>query len=220
MDSPDVAPHSTPAPTAPITVDAIANPPRSVSDRPASLQLTTMATGVTFAIYSGIIADKVPPPSSPLRSGTSPGTVENLHSGNYTIFFHKEGWPDGRTEIELQGGEVLPVAYAFPHGEVTITSDPSGAEIFLGTASLGFAPLKVDLPAGEQELTARLKHYPDRKQSVTVSDNSTATIDFQMRIHRHTAKARPTPTPSLIDRVGGSLKHLFGRNSTAPHKRP
>jgi hypothetical protein len=212
-----VAPE--PTATAPITVDVIANPPRSVSEQPATLQVTTKPSGATFAVYAGIIADKTPPTSAPLRSGTSPGTAEELHAGNYTIFFHKEGWPDSRTEVEVQAGAVLPIDYTFPHAEVTITSAPSGAEILRGTAPIGFTPLKVDLPPGPQELTARLKNYLDRKQTLTVDANATPTVEFQMRAPRRIARARPTPTPSFFDRVGGSLKHLFGGSSTPPPSR-
>ena len=90
----------TPTSTAPITVDMIANPPRSVTDQPAALQLTTKPAGATFEVYSGIIVDKAAPHSAPLRTGTSPGTAEELRGGNYTIFFHKDGWPDSRTEVQ------------------------------------------------------------------------------------------------------------------------
>src|SRR2546423_4672892 len=50
------APQITPAPTAPVTVDVIAAPPRSVTDQPATLQLTTKPAGAVFAVYAGIIA--------------------------------------------------------------------------------------------------------------------------------------------------------------------
>ncbi len=50
---------------------------------------TTKPAGATFAVYPGIIADKTAPASAPLRTGTAPGTAEELHGGNYTIFFHK-----------------------------------------------------------------------------------------------------------------------------------
>jgi hypothetical protein len=206
-----------PTATAPITVDKIASPLRSVANQPAALQLTTMPAGATFAVYSGIIADKAVPASAPLRTGIAPATAEDLSGGNYTIFFHKEGWPDSRAEVQLQAGEVRPVDYAFSHGEVTITSVPNGAEILCGTVSLGFTPLTAALPAGNQVLTARLKNYPDRTQNVTVNENATSTIEFQMR--RHIAKAKPTPTPSFLGKVGGSLKHLFGGNSTPPPRR-
>jgi PEGA domain len=203
-----------PTATAPITVDKIASPLRSVADQPAVLQLTTIPAGATFAVYPGIIADKAVPASAPLRTGMAPGTAEDLRGGNYTIFFHKEGWPDSRTEVQLQAGEVRSVDYAFFHGEVTITSVPNGAEILCGTVPLGFTPLTAALPAGNQVLIARLKNYPDRIQNVTVNANATSTIEFQMR--RHIAKAKPTPTPSFLGKVGGSLKHLFGGNSTPP----
>jgi PEGA domain len=213
------APEISPAATAPITVDMTASPPQSVTDQPAALQLTTKPAGATFAVYPGIIADKDAPASAPLRTGTSPGTAEELRGGNYTIFFHKDGWPDSRTEVQLEAGEVRPLEYAFFHGEVTITSVPNGAEILCGTVSLGFTPITVALPAGNQVLTARLKNYPDRTQSVTVGENATSTIEFQMRARRRIAKAKPTPLP-LIERVGGSLKHLFGGNPTpAPRKK-
>src|SRR5438477_11325672 len=208
-----------PRATAPITVDMIASPLRSVAGQPAALQLTTIPAGATFAIYPGIIADKAVPASAPLRTGIAPGTAEDLRGGNYTIFFHKEGWPDSRAEVQLQAGEVRPVEYAFFHGEVTITSVPNGAEILCGTVSLGFTPLTATLPAGNHVLTARLKNYPDRTQDVTVNENATSTIEFQMRMRRHIAKAKPTPTPSFLGKVGGSLKHLFGGNSTPPPRR-
>jgi len=212
-------PEISPAAAAPITVNTIATPPRSVDDQPAALQLTTIPAGATFAIYPGIIADKAVPASAPLRTGIAPGTAEDLRGGNYTIFFHKEGWPDSRAEVQLQAGELRPIEYAFFHGEVTITSVPNGAEILCGTVSLGFTPLTAALPAGNQVLTARLKNYPDRTQNVTVNENATFAIEFQMRGHRHTAKAKPTPTPSFLGKVGGSLKHLFGGDSTPPPRR-
>jgi len=215
-----LAPEVGPTAVAPITVDMIASPPRSLTDEPAALQLTTKPAGATFAVYPGIIADQSTPSSAPLRTGTSPGTAEELHGGNYTIFFHKDGWPDSRTEVQLQAGEVRPVEYAFFHGEVTITSVPNGAEILCGTVSLGFTPLTVALPAGKQALTARFKNYPDRTQNVTIDENATSTIEFQMRTRRRTAKSKPTPPPPLIERVGGSLKHFFGGNPTpTPRKK-
>src|SRR5438552_15963341 len=207
---------SLPAPEASPTATA-ASPPRSVTDQPAALQLTTKPAGATFAVYPGIIADKAAPVSAPLRTGTSPDTAEDLRGGNYTIFFHKEGWPDSRAEVQLQAGEVRPVEYAFFHGEVTITSVPNGAEILCGTDSLGFTPLTATLPAGNHVLTARLKNYPDRTQNGTVNENATSPIEFQMRVGRHIVKAKPTP--SFLGKVGGSLKHLFGGNSTPPPRR-
>src|SRR2546430_14430926 len=108
-------PEISPAASTPITVDIIASPPRSVTDQPAALQLTTKPAGATFAVYPGIIANKAAPASVPLRTGTSPRTAEELRGGNYTIFFHKDGWPGSPTEGQLPTGEGRPVEYAFFH---------------------------------------------------------------------------------------------------------
>ncbi len=176
----------------------IASPQRSV-DRPASGFATNdEANGRNVRGLPGIIADKAATRFRAVTDWDTPGTAKDLRGGNYTIFFHKEGWPDSRAEVELQAGEVRPVEYAFFHGEVTITSVPNGAEILCGTVSLGFTPLTVDLPAGNRVLTARLKNYPDRTQNVTVNENATPTIEFQMRVRRHIARVKPTPTPSFI----------------------
>ena len=61
-------PEISPAASTPITVDIIASPPRSVTDQPAALQLTTKPAGATFAVYPGIIANKAAPASVPLRT--------------------------------------------------------------------------------------------------------------------------------------------------------
>ena len=45
-----LVPEVSPTVTAPITVDMIASPPRSVTDQPAALQLTTKPAGATFAV--------------------------------------------------------------------------------------------------------------------------------------------------------------------------
>ena len=208
-----------PTATAPITVDMIASPLRSVADQPAALQLTTIPAGATFAVYPGIIADKAVPASAPLRTGTAPGTGRGYSRGKLHHFFSQGGLAGqpGRSPAASRRGSSR--EYAFFHGEVTITSVPNGAEILCGTVSLGFTPLTATLPAGNHVLTARLKNYPDRTQNVTVNENATSTIEFQMRVRRHIAKAKPTPTPSFLGKVGGSLKHLFGGNSTPPPRR-
>src|SRR5437870_6371792 len=59
------APEVSPTATPPITVDMIASPPRSVTDQPAALQLTTKPAGATFAVYYGIIAVEAAAVSAP-----------------------------------------------------------------------------------------------------------------------------------------------------------
>lgn len=186
----------------------------------ATVQLTTTPAGASYMVYSGVIANttKAAPAAEPLRSGTTPGAIEDLPPGRYTFFFHNEGWPDDRAEVSVTAGETVPVDYSFPHGSATITSAPDGAEIFLGTKSLGNTPLTVDLPLGKVKLAARLPDMPERSQTVTIGSATPATINFEMKGHR-SSRARATPTPSALDKLGQSLKHVFGSKKSPPPKK-
>ena len=185
----------------------------------ATIVLTTNPPGADFAVYSGVIAGKSLPESGPLRIGTAPDSVADLPPGRYTLVFHRDGWPDDRSEVSVNAGESVPVDYTFPHGRTTITSAPDGAEIFFGTQSLGNAPVTVDLPLGKQKLVARLPNFPERSQVVTIDAATSATISFQMRSQARSSHAKSTPTPSALGKIGQSLKHVFGGTKPTPTPR-
>jgi serine/threonine protein kinase len=197
----------------PVTQDGAATPTS------ATIVLTTNPPGADFAVYSGVIAGKSLPESGPLRTGTAPDSVADLPPGRYTLVFHRNGWPDDRSEVSLNAGESVPVDYTFPHGSATITSAPDGAEIFLGTQSLGNAPVTVDLPLGKQKLVARLPNFPERGQVVTIDASTSATISFQMRSQGRSSHAKSTPTPSALGKIGQSLKHVFSGAKPSPTPR-
>jgi serine/threonine protein kinase len=189
----------------------------------ATIVLTTNPPGAEFAVYSGVIAGKTPPTSAPFRSGTAPDSVVDLPPGRYTLFFHHDGWPDDRAEVSVNAGESVPVDYTFPHGSATIISSPDGAEIFLGKRSLGIAPLTVDLPLGKHTLNARMPNMSERTEVVTIAAAVPATVKFQLRSQTRSSRPKSTPTPpSALNKVGQSLKHIFGGGqdpTPAPRKR-
>jgi serine/threonine protein kinase len=210
------APSTPPGPAGPATPSPTAAPALG------KLEMTSTPPSADFAIYPGVIAGKTTPVNEPLRSGNTPGSVENLPPGRYTVFYRKEGWPDDRSEISLEPGETLPIAYTFPHGSVSITSTPDGAEIFFGTTSLGTTPLMIDLPPGKQKLTARLENFSERSQTVTVETGGTANLAFQMRggssARSRSSRRKATPPP-FFDRMGETLKHVFSGAKPTPTPR-
>lgn len=219
---PTVAPREKPSMEVPAKLSIASTPTPvptpSVIPQTGSVKLTTTPTGASFFVYRGVIASKTPPDSEPLRSGTAPNSIQDMPPGRYTLFFHNEGWPDDRAEITLKAGETLPIDYTFPHGTATITSTPDNAEIFLGEHSLGFTPLTVDLPLGKQQLSARHPDFPKRIKTVTIDGETDATIAFQLRSSGHSA-AKPTPTPSGLDKLGNSLKKIFSHPSPSPARK-
>jgi len=197
-------------------------PSPKVAGKNAMLQLTTTPSGASFAIYPGVIANKSAPTLTPLRSGTTPDSIDDIPPGRYTLFFYNDGWPNDRAEISVNAGESVPVDYTFPHGGANITSAPDGAEIFLGTRSLGNTPLSVDLPLGKQKLIARLPDLPERSQMVTIGSATPTIVSFQMNARTRSSRPKATPTPSALDKIGQSLKHVFGGSKSptpAPRKK-
>lgn len=212
---PQPPPETVTSEDADIAAEPSPAPASKAAVKNATLQLTTTPTGATFTIYPGVIAGKTAPGAAPMRTGETPNAAD-LPPGRYTLFFHSDGWPDDRAEISVTAGESVPVDYTFPHGSAIVTSTPDGAEIFFGAHSLGNAPLTVDLPLGKQKLTARLVDFPDRTQTVTIGRETPAKVAFAMRIDRTRSRAKPTPTPSALDKIGQSLKHVFGPKDPTP----
>jgi serine/threonine protein kinase len=182
----------------------------------ATLQLATTPAGASFAIYPGEVAGKTAPATAPLRGGTAPKSVTDLPPGQYTIFFYDQGWPDDRAEIAVQPGETLPVEYTFPHGSVTITSTPAGAEIFAGENSLGHTPMTVDLPLGKQELIARHPDFLTKTETVMIESETPAKVEFQFLARSHSSSGKPKAPESAWEKFKSSLKKVF--SSKTPPK--
>jgi TonB family protein len=63
-------------------------------------------------------------------------------------------------------------------GEISITSEPSGASVFIGSEEKGKTPLKLSqLPFGTLTLTLKLPGYQDVTQNVELNENQAA-LDF------------------------------------------
>lgn len=198
---------------------AAPEPPVPTALGNAALKLTTAPSGARFAIYPGVVAGKVPPVAPPLREGMAPDSVEDLPPGRYTLVFRNDGWPEERTEISVEPGETLPVDYTFPHGSANITSKPEGAEIFLGARSLGHAPLTVDLPPGKQELVAKHPDRHDKSQTVTIENNATVALTFQLRAQSSASSRHKKAPDSTMDKIGRTMKKFFGPAPTPKKKK-
>jgi serine/threonine protein kinase len=185
----------------------------------ATVELATKPPGATFTIYSGIVEGTTAPAADPLRRGATPGSVADLPPGQYTVFFHLQGWPDDRAEITLEPRETVPLEYTFPHGSVAVTSTPDGAEIFAGETSLGHTPLTVDLPLGTQELTARYGNFSKKTQAVTIASEAPASVVFQFRTRGHSPPPKPKAPQSAWGKLGNSLKKIFS-SKPPPKKKP
>src|SRR5206468_4056049 len=80
-----------------------------------------------------------------------------------SIFARRGDW-EMRDDVEVQRGETTGKSFAFVSAITNITSEPSGAEIFVDSTSRGRTPLRLDLPARPHEVVAHLDGWPNEQQ--------------------------------------------------------
>jgi serine/threonine protein kinase len=101
------------------------------------------------------------------REGVTPQSIADLPTGKYSIIARRGDW-EMRDDVEVQRGETASKSFAFVSPITNITSEPSGAEIFVDGKSRGRTPFRLDLPARLHELVAHLDGWPDERQEIDV----------------------------------------------------
>ena len=101
------------------------------------------------------------------REGVTPQSIPDLPTGKYSIGVRRGDW-EMRDNVEVQRGETANKSFAFVSTVANITSEPSGAEIFVDGKSRGYTPLRLDLTARSHELMAHLDGWPNEQQKIDV----------------------------------------------------
>ena len=102
------------------------------------------------------------------REGLTPQSIADLPTGKYSIVTRRGDW-EMRESVEVQRGETTSKSFAFVSAITNITSEPSGAEVFVDGKSSGRTPLRLDLPARVHDLVAHLDGWPDEQQKIDVN---------------------------------------------------
>ena len=119
---------------------------RTLIEQLGKLRLETDPSGVSYHVVG---------PDKKTIAGITPDTIENLPLGKYDVRLSEPGWPDYIQVAEVNSGDPVEISRQFKGGGVELTSDPSGATIFVGESKLGVTPLTVELPGGPVEVTSR-----------------------------------------------------------------
>jgi eukaryotic-like serine/threonine-protein kinase len=111
------------------------------------------------------------------REGVTPQSIVDLPTGKYSLIARRGDW-SMQDEVEIQRGETTNKLFAFVSAITKVTSEPTGAEIFLDGKSRGRTPLRLDLPARPHELVAHLDGWPDEQQRIDVDAQRENTAHF------------------------------------------
>jgi TonB family protein len=122
----------------------------------------------------------VPTPSAPVSKGSLVrigiyivlGALIAGAAWWITNFLKQQATPEPQANIPIARKAIdKPVAKPTT-GELSITSEPPGAAVFVGTEQKGVTPLKLSqLPFGKHAITLKLKGYQDVTQEVELSEN-------------------------------------------------
>jgi hypothetical protein len=166
----------------------------------ATVSLVSNPSGAS--VYSnGVFVGKTLP-------GT-PLTSTSVKPGTYTLLLTKSGYQDYTTTGTVVAGKnydlninLVPVSNPTT-GSISVSSVPSGADVYVNNIFRGLSPLTVDsLTPGSYTVFVRLSGYQDWQSSVSVTAGSTAQVSAMLipapiRTQAPTSTPTPTPTPTM-----------------------
>ncbi|MEP6956656.1 MAG: bifunctional serine/threonine-protein kinase/formylglycine-generating enzyme family protein, partial [Chthoniobacterales bacterium] len=148
-----------------------------------------------------------------VRAGPAPLEIADLPTGKYEIIAQRDAW-QLRETIEVKRAATARVTLAFVAVPLEIASEPTGAEISADGTPLGRAPLRIELPVGEHDLSAKLDGWPEQHRALRLErGGAAAAAQFTFRNGRVKITSAPGgaqvfregqplgPTPLLIEEV-------------------
>jgi formylglycine-generating enzyme required for sulfatase activity len=158
-----------------------------------SVQLTSEPSGAAFELMRE---------GEPSRQGTTPATVSDLPTGSYDLVA-RQGDLEVREKIEIKRAEVASKLIEFATGNVTIASDPVGAEITIDGKPHGVTPLTLALPAGAHHVTARYQDWPAEERDINVAKHQELNAAFEFA--NGSVKIISAPAGATVARDGQQL---------------
>jgi TonB family protein len=101
-----------------------------------SLDLSSSPDGLAYAIHPAN-----DPSGKPIRTGTTPATLDDIPHGSYVVTFSRPGCKDHPEGVTVDRGTKSQVTTKYLDGSLELTSDPSGAQVYKDGEFLGTTPL-------------------------------------------------------------------------------
>jgi len=111
------------------------------------------------------------------RTGTTPAHFDRLPTGDYTLIVRRQGWPDLRQTVTVARESSVAAVAEFVTGDLEITSDPAGAEVWSKGRRLGETPVHLpDLKPAAFDFELRLPGYKNAAARAEVRPRETAQL--------------------------------------------
>jgi len=114
--------------------------------------------------------------------GKTPNIIRGLPAGNYSLTLKRAGFKDYSQTITVRGNQTMTVAanLAALMSGVMITSEPSGAAIFLNGNWEGVTPKIIQKPAGNYQAVLRKSDYSDYSIPLTIEHEQAQTVHAKL----------------------------------------
>ncbi|HOP67296.1 MAG TPA: PEGA domain-containing protein [Methanoregulaceae archaeon] len=154
--------------------------------------------------------------------------ISNLPAGVYSVKVSKPAYQDAVYSVQVRQGQqsqvqaslspISPTGTPTPtpaqQGSLSVTSNPSGAQVYIDNLFRGYTPSTyADLATGMHTLTLKLSGYEDYSTTFQISQGSTATVQASL-------SPAPTPTKSAPGPLAGLLAILISGYILAGRKDP
>jgi len=111
--------------------------------------------------------------------GTTPLADAEIVPGRHRLEFSAQRYLSEVRELNVVGGgerQSLAAVLTPNWAPITVSSEPSGAEVFVDGARLGSTPVTLELEAGERQVGLRLRGHNEWRDTVTVLANRAQTL--------------------------------------------
>ncbi len=162
--------------------------PLELSPLAGSLSVSSEPKGVPFELVLAGGKGNTQQKALVVQAGKTPVTLEKLPPGDYSVTLKMEGWPKFSEKVRIANNRQASVSHVFAQGGLQVTSDPSGAEVWLKEGGAGegqrgrlagTTPLSVPgLAVGQHELVIRYQDWPEIRRVVEIEEGQQRTLEF------------------------------------------
>ena len=147
--------------------------------------------------------------------GTTPKTISDVPPGDHKIELKKSGYEDWSASVSVKADETESVSAGLKPeteiqetGTISITSEPSGAEIYLDGEYQGTTPMTIsDVILGDHKIELKKSGYEDWSASVSVKADETESVSAGLKPE---TEIQETGTISITSEPSGAEIYLDG----------
>lgn len=150
------------------------------------------------AEYAVFAADKADGPA--LRTGRTPGSVDNLLPGDYVVKFTRPGLLPTTEYASITGKDVVDVNSTFILGGVSLTSNPAGAAVRMNGEYLGVTPIvRPELQPGSANFEFTLPNHEPQRLAGEITNKDTLRLHAEMlHVDRIAKAAEVKSAPKIL----------------------